>query len=149
MAHCWNVLNRQPYVLCNAQKNCDSFPLQQQKGNSKFAPGAPGEHCAKCEQGKRCTTKPPNIQTMHVLTQMRTSKRAECAVRAAVAEAGGSCSRPFGAGLPETLVGKGFWAVQLSPPSESSLLCPDATRSGPRRAEEERSRQQQQHARTP
>ena len=47
-------------------------------------------------------------------------------------------TRPVGTGLPEALVGKEFVEDKLSPPSGSSLLCPDTTRFGPMRAEEEK-----------
>ena len=47
-------------------------------------------------------------------------------------------TRPVGTGLPEALVGKEFLEDKLSPPSGSSLLCPDTTRFGPMRAEEEK-----------
>ena len=47
-------------------------------------------------------------------------------------------TRPVGTGLPEALVGKEFLEDKLSPPSGSSLLCPDTTRFGPMRAKEEK-----------
>ena len=75
---------------------------------------------------------------MHEKTKMQTSEQVECAVRAA-AEAGWSCSRLLGTGLPETLVGKGFWAVQLSSGGEQPTLSgrhPVWPEEGGRREEE-------------